>query len=290
MPHVQVGALRLHYVEHGAGDRVVLALHGNLGCWDWLSLVLPLLPNELRVIAAEWRGSGDSDKPEPEPDYSNYAMDVHARDMLGLLDVLDIQRCHLYGHSTGCIIASHLLAMAPQRFGRVLMLDPVTPLGLALAPGQIAVLTQMKADRDLTWAGMASAVPTLFRPETLVAGQSPQFAEATSQAQRALFERVIERTRVLSDGIWFGTPHNLAREWDSGELAKQMPQMQHEHLLLYGKQDYWIPREHVDRMAQALPNCRLEVFPYVGHSMNIEQPLLFARIFSDFLRAPPAAP
>ena len=290
MPHVQVGALRLNYVEHGAGDSVVLAVHGNLGCWDWLSLALPLLPNDLRVIAAEWRGSGDSDKPEPAPDYSNYAMDVHARDMLGLLDALDIRRCHLYGHSTGCIIASHMLAMVPQRFGRVLMLDPVTPLGLALAPGQIAVLTQMKADRDVAYAGMASAVPTLFRPETLVVGQSPQFADATSQAQRALFERVIERTRVLSDGIWFGTPHNLAREWDSGALAAKMPQMVHEHLLLYGKQDYWIPREHVDRMAQALPNCRLEVFPYVGHSMNIEQPLLFARIFSDFLRAAPVAP
>jgi pimeloyl-ACP methyl ester carboxylesterase len=119
----------------------------------------------------------------------------------------------------------------------------------------------------------------------MVAGQMPQYADATSPAQRELFERLIDKTRLLSDGIWFGTPHNLALEWESGELAKKMPLMTHEHLVLYGKLDYWIPREHIDEMAKRLPNCRLEVFPYVGHSMNLEVPLLFARIFTDYFRS-----
>jgi len=287
MAHSKVRArgIDISYVEHGDEDNVVLAIHGNLGCADWLGLVLPLLPPTIRVIATEWRGCGDSDKPEPAKDYSNYSMATHAGDMLGVLDALGIERCHLYGHSTGGIICSHMLARQPERFGKVLMLDPVTPLGLALAPGQIGVLTQMKADRDTAFAGLASAAPTLFRAETLVAGQMPQFADTTSGTQRDLFERLVERTRVLSDGIWFGTPHNLALEWESKALAAQMYKMTHEHLVLYGKLDYWIPREHVDEMAKRLPNCRLEVFPYVGHSMNLEVPLLFARIFADHFRA-----
>jgi pimeloyl-ACP methyl ester carboxylesterase len=249
-----------------------------------MDLVLPLLPCDLRVIVAEWRGCGDSEKPEPESDYSNYSMATHARDMLALLDALAIRRCHLYGHSAGGIICSHMLASEPARFRKVLLLDPVTPLGLALAPEQIEVLTQMKADRDVAFAGLATAVPTLFRPETLVVGQVPQFADTTSTAQRNLFTRLVKRTRVLSDGIWFGTPHNLALEWDAQALAKRMPEMRHGHLVLYGKLDYWIPREHVDEMASRLPNCRVEVFPYVGHSMCVEIPLLLARIFSDFFR------
>jgi pimeloyl-ACP methyl ester carboxylesterase len=285
MPRVKVGELHIRYAEHGSGENAVLAVHGNLGCADWLDLVMPLLPESIRVIAAEWRGCGDSDKPEPAKDYSNYAMDVHARDMLGLVDALDIKQCGLYGHSTGGIIVSHMLTMAPERFGKVLMLDPVSPAGLQLAPGQIGVLTQMKNDRDMAFSGLASAAPTLFRPETMVAGQMPQYADATSPAQRELFERLIDKTRLLSDGIWFGTPHNLALEWESGELAKKMPLMTHEHLVLYGKLDYWIPREHIDEMAKRLPNCRLEVFPYVGHSMNLEVPLLFARIFTDYFRS-----
>ncbi len=285
MPRVKAGDLAINYIEHGAGDNVVLAVHGNLGCADWLGLVLPLLPLTIRVIAAEWRGCGDSDKPEPAKDYANYSMDTHARDMLGLLDALGIGQCHLYGHSTGGIICSHMLAMQPKRFGKVLMLDPVTPLGLQLAPGQIGVLAQMKTDVDVAFAGLASAAPTLFRPETLVVAQMPQFADTAAEQQRALFKLLVERTRVLSDGVWFGTPHNLALEWESKALAAKMPAMTHEHLILYGKLDYWIPREHVDEMSMRLPKCKLEVFPYVGHSMNVEVPLLFARVFADYFRA-----
>ncbi|MBC5784383.1 alpha/beta hydrolase [Ramlibacter sp. USB13] len=284
MARIATDTVTMSCVEHGSGDNVVLAVHGNLGCANWLDLVLPLLPPGLRVIAAEWRGCGDSDKPAPAADHSNYSMAVHARDHLALLDALGIRKCHLYGHSTGGIIASHMLAMAPDRFGKVLLLDPVTPLGLQLAPGQVDVLTAMKNDKDVCFAGLASAAPTLFRPETLAAGQVPQFAGTASAAQRAVFRLLVEKTRLLSDGVWFGTPHNLALEWASGALAEKMPKMLQEHLVLYGAMDWWIPREHMDVMVQKLPKARLELFPSIGHSMNLEQPSLFARIFSDWFR------
>jgi non-heme chloroperoxidase len=282
MPRVKAGNIRINYVEHGTGSNVVLAVHGNLGCADWLSLVLPLLPATIRVIVPEWRGCGDSDKPDPADDYSNYSMATHAGDMLALLKALGIGRCHLYGHSTGGIICSQMLVADPARFDKVLMLDPVTPFGLRLMTDQITTLTHMKADRDAAFAGLATAAPTLFRPETLVVGGEPRFAETTSHVQRRLFKRLVEMTRVLSDGVWFGVPHALGREWDEQSLARHIGEMTHEHLVLYGKLDYWIPREHVERLAQQLPKCRLELFPYVGHSMCIENPLLLARVFADF--------
>ena len=82
MPRIQAGDIELNYIEHGSGDKVVLAVHGNLGCAHWLDLALPLLPANLRIIAAEWRGCGDSDKPEPTADYSNYTMQTHAADQV----------------------------------------------------------------------------------------------------------------------------------------------------------------------------------------------------------------
>lgn len=285
MPRIKAGKIQLSYVEHGGGDNVVLAIHGNLGCAEWLDLVRPLLPANIRVIVADLRGCGDSDKPEPAPDYSNYSMATHSNDMLALLDALRIERCHLYGHSTGAIICSHMLVAQPERFGKVLMLDPVTPRGLQLAPRHIEVLTQMKTDSTAAFAGLATAAPTLFRRETLVGGQTPKFADTAAAAQRNLFTRLVKRTSVLSDGIWFGTPFNLALEWESHALAAAMPKMSHEHLLLYGTLDYWIPREHVEDMARRLPYCSLEVFSYCGHSMNLEMPLLFARVFTDYFHA-----
>jgi pimeloyl-ACP methyl ester carboxylesterase len=289
MPRTKAGNIRINHVEHGTGDNVVLAIHGNLGCADWLNLVLPLVPPDIRVVAAEWRGCGDSDKPEATEDYSNYSMATHAGDMLALLDALGIDRCHLYGHSTGGIICSHMLVAQPARFRKVLMLDPVTPFGLQLGRDQVCTLARMKADRGAAFAGLASAAPTLFRSETLVSADESRFAETTTPAQRRLFRRLVDMTRVLSDGVWFGTPHDLGREWETQRLAQRFGDMTHEHLLLYGKLDYWIPFDHVERMAERLPNARLEVFPFVGHSMCIENPLLLARIFSDFFTVDDAA-
>ncbi len=111
----------------------------------------------------------------------------------------------------------------------------------------------------------------------------PQFADVTSAAQRELFKKIIERTRVLSDGIWFGTPHNLGLEWDSAALAARMPEMTHEHLILFGKMDYWIPRDHMDVMVDKLP-CPSRSVPLRRALDEPEQPLLFARVFGDQFR------
>ncbi|KAA6186665.1 alpha/beta hydrolase [Thiohalocapsa marina] len=284
MPRIRAGNIALNYLEHGGGDSVVLAVHGNLGCAHWLDLAMPLLPLGIRVIASEWRGCGASDKPEPAADFSNYSMATHAADQLALLDALGIESCHLYGHSTGGIIVSYMLTMAPERFRRVLMLDPVSPLGLELHPAQLDALIAMKLERDICFAGLATAAPTLFRPETLGTGQMPVFSESADAAQRALFELLVDKTRLLSDGIWFGTPRNLEQEWRSGDLAGRMPEMTQEHLILYGEQDQWIPSAHMTLMAEHLPNARLERFAGVGHSMNLEQPELFASIFGDYFR------
>ena len=78
MPRVKAGELALNYVEQGSGDNIVLAVHGNLGCADWLDLARPLLPPSLRLIAAEWRGCGESDKPAPAADYGNYVPKGHS--------------------------------------------------------------------------------------------------------------------------------------------------------------------------------------------------------------------
>ncbi|MGH8674310.1 MAG: alpha/beta fold hydrolase [Burkholderiales bacterium] len=293
MPQVRAGDIELAYDERGGGDNAVVFIHGNLGCKDWMDLVWPWLPGSLRVIAIEWRGCGDSDKPAPDPDYGNYSMEQHARDMLAAVRALGIERCHLCGHSTGGIIALHMLGLDPARFAKVLLLDPIGPMGLEFKPEQATVFARMKADRDFAAAVMATAMPTLFRPETLAPGEAPQFAATASEAQRGLFERLIERTRGLSDGIWLGTPHNLTQEWRAAALRARQEQIGHQILVLWGENDFWIPREHMEEMARRIPNCRLEIVPGVGHSMNVEQPEAFARRFTGFFEtagrlAPPA--
>ncbi|MGJ4958702.1 alpha/beta fold hydrolase [Bradyrhizobium sp. HKCCYLRH2015] len=281
MATVQAGDVQLGWREWGQGDVTVVFIHGNLASKDWIELAAPLFPSGLRVIGIDWRGCGESDRPTPAADYSNYSMQQHAMDMLAALDRLEINFCHLATHSTGGIIAARMLLMQPQRFGRVFALDPVTPLGIAFNADQIGLFRSMMASKQLTRTVMATAASSLFVPESLAPGVIPRFRDGLGESQR-LFDRIIEQTFGVSEGVWIGTPVNLTREKESRELERRMPEIRHPHLVLWGECDGWIPPADLRAMAAAMPDCRLVVVPGIGHSMNLELPALYAGYFGGW--------
>ncbi len=271
----------LAWREWGDGPIPVLFIHGNLASKDWIELSARWFPQDLRVIGIDWRGCGDSDKPAPEADFANYSMSQHAADMRAALDALGIGHCHLATHSTGGIIAARMQLAEPDRFGRCLALDPVTPLGLRFDEAGINVFKAMQASRDVTHAVMATAAASLFLAESLVPGGIPRFREGVGEL-RKFYDRIVDQTFAVSEGIWFGTPHNLTQEYESGELAARMSELTHEHLVLWGELDGWIPAADVKRMAAEMPACRLVKVPHIGHSMNLERPELYAGYFGGF--------
>jgi pimeloyl-ACP methyl ester carboxylesterase len=281
MPFVKAGEVNLNYVEHGSGDNIIVFIHGNLACVNWMDLVWSKLPENLHVYGIDWRGCGESDKPETTEDYSNYSMKQHATDMINAINALGIKKCHLANHSTGGIICTNMLLMEPEMFGKVFCLDPVGPMGLDLE-GNVEFFKAMKSSRDVTYAAMATAAPSLFIPESLQPNNMPQFAENTTEEQKKLYELIIDKTMQVSDGIWLGTPVNLTKDYKSGELRAKQPEINHRHLILWGEFDFWIPKADVEEMAEKMPNCELQIISGVGHSLNVEDPERFAKIFTEF--------
>ncbi|MGQ3672959.1 alpha/beta fold hydrolase [Xanthobacter sp. TB0136] len=279
MARIKAGDLSLGWREWGKGDVTVLFIHGNLASKDWLDLASPYFPPDIRTIAVDWRGCGESDRPVADPDYGNYSMQQHAQDMIAALDALGVGFCHLATHSTGGIIAMRMLLMQPERFGRVLHLDPVSPAGIAFGPEQVAVFDAMSHSRDITRTVMAGAASSLFDAASLVPGQMPRFVHPVTDVSRLAFDRFIDQTFGVANGIWLGTPINLDREYKSGELVARMKDIPHEQLILWGQHDGWIQRADLERMAREMPHCRLVTLPCVGHSANIEAPQLYAGYF-----------
>jgi pimeloyl-ACP methyl ester carboxylesterase len=278
MACVRAGEVDLGWCEWGEGETTVVFIHGNLACKEWIALAAPLFPRGLRVLGIDWRGCGESDRPAPASDYANYSMEQHAADMLAALDALEIPFCHLATHSTGGIIAARMLLQQPSRFGRVFALDPVSPLGMAFDAAQIDVFRSMMASRELTEKVMATAAASLFVHETLASNVMPKFREGVG-VLKEYFQRLVEQSFGVSEGIWIGTPVNLTRERASGELMRRMPEITHPHLVLWGEADGWISRGDLKAMAAAMPDCRLIVVPGIGHSMNLERPELYAGYF-----------
>lgn len=287
MARVRAGEVQLGWREWGKGDVTVVFIHGNLASKDWIELASPFFPGGLRVIGIDWRGCGDSDRPPPTKDYANYSMQQHAQDMLSALDALQIPFCHLATHSTGGIIAARMMLMQPQRFGRVFALDPVTPLGISFNTEQIGVFRSMMASRDVTRSVMATAAASLFVPESLAPNMVPRFREGLGNL-KAFFERIMEQTFGVSEGVWIGTPFNLNRERESGELERRMPEIRQPHLVLWGEKDGWIAPADLQAMADAMPDCRLVTVPGIGHSMNLELPALYAGYFGAWFGGVPA--
>jgi pimeloyl-ACP methyl ester carboxylesterase len=105
--------VKIHYVERGAGDAVIL-LHGNGGSiQDWVkSGVLQALSQDFRVIAMDARGHGESDKLH---DPKAYGREM-SLDVLRMMDHLGIRKAHLVGYSMGAQTAAHLVVIKPERF------------------------------------------------------------------------------------------------------------------------------------------------------------------------------
>ena len=87
-PHyVEQDGLRMHYVDEGAGDPVLL-LHGE-PTWAFLyRKMIPTIAGVARVVAPDYFGFGRSDKPTRIEDYS---YDFHYASIERFVDELDLR-------------------------------------------------------------------------------------------------------------------------------------------------------------------------------------------------------
>jgi pimeloyl-ACP methyl ester carboxylesterase len=133
--YVDAGEVRLHAVIGGDGPPVLL-VHGWPETWYAWRLVMPALARDFRVIAADQRGVGLSDKPE-----DGYDTGTQADDMVALMEALGHERFAMYGTDTGMPIAYAVAADHPDRLERLVVSEAViagvTPSPPLLVPAAL---------------------------------------------------------------------------------------------------------------------------------------------------------
>lgn len=105
---------RMRFLEDGRGEPVLL-IHGYTTNTErqWVqSGVFPALAEKYRVISLDARGHGKSAKPH---DRAAYGPEM-GRDLIRLMDHLNIRRAHIAGYSMGAHIVAQLAVMQPDRF------------------------------------------------------------------------------------------------------------------------------------------------------------------------------
>jgi len=99
LARIDIGELTLNVEERGTGPAFIFipGLLGLLNAWDFQ---VAEFSQRYRCISFDHRGAGDSDKPQ-----RGYSTEVIARDVIGLMDKLGIDKAHMAGTSTGgCVL------------------------------------------------------------------------------------------------------------------------------------------------------------------------------------------
>lgn len=112
--------VRIAYEVVGEGDPIVLA-HGFASDrkqnWKNVGWYEELTHSGYRVLAFDFRGHGESDRPHEDRFYGDKMLD----DVLAVMDAEKIERADLMGYSMGDILSVGLLMSHPQRIRRAVL-------------------------------------------------------------------------------------------------------------------------------------------------------------------------
>lgn len=124
---IEVNGLNFHLVDYGGAGQTVFLLHGltaNARYWD---AVAERLVDQYHVVAIDFRGRGDSDKPQN----GYYDQWQYAQDVKDVLDALKVDKVILAGHSMGAQVGVIFANQYPERISRLILVDG----GLSFSPG-----------------------------------------------------------------------------------------------------------------------------------------------------------
>lgn len=252
----QVGSYDINVWSEGSGPPL-LFLHGyerHPGGAGFLRR----LASDHQVIAPEQPGYGSSQGFENVRDILDLVLFYRA-----LIESYGYERIDVIGHSTGGMIAADLAAIAPDRVGRLVLVDAfglwiddqptLDPFGSASQ-----VLKAKWHDAE----ARPQPEPTIFEPD-------PDDPDAG-----ALFEA---QNRATATKLM----------WPIAErgLRRRLQYVTAPTLVVHGRSDGLLPVTYAEELTALIADARLEIIDDAGHYPMIEQEAAFLSVVGDFLGA-----
>jgi pimeloyl-ACP methyl ester carboxylesterase len=261
----EVGGVRLRYVRAGSGPAVLL-LHGFASSIvTWRDVIAPLARAH-DVVALDFPGFGGSEiRPGLPPS-------AYPRLVLGLMDLLAIPRASLVGNSLGGGVAVVVAARNPERVDRLVLIDSV---GFNLAPADRPFLL-----RALGWKPAARLMEALPIRRALVTASLHQ---VFYDDRLVTTERVDEYVAPLLRPGAVAAAQALLASGDDMGVQDLVTRVRVPTLVIWGREDAWVPVAQADRFLAAIPGSRKVVLEGCGHLPQEERPAEVSALLDEFL-------
>jgi len=259
LPFAEIKDLRMHYELDGPPDAPALVLSNSLGTnlsvWD---PQLPVFAKKFRVLRYDSRGHGQTSATQGE-----YSVEMLARDVLHLLDVLNLERVNFCGLSIGGMTGMWLGVNAPQRLQRLVLSNTAPKIGKLDAWNE-----RIRAVREGgTKAVAQQVIERWFTPEF----------RANHPTEVAKTRRMIESTNP--DG--YAGSCAAVRDFDFWEKESAI---RAQTLVITGTHDLAAPPPDAQKLAQQIPGARYIELP-AAHISNVEAASRFTDEVNSFLRS-----
>lgn len=232
---------RVHLLEMGEGEVVILLLHGTgRSVADWQEGLASQLAHKYRVVGFDYYGHGLSDRAHG----GCYGLALWAQQAVDVLDALEIDRVTVVGHSAGGAVAAIFTADHPERVDRTVFIGH----GMAMDPMQMLPLVPGLGEIRMARAALFTDV---FSPEHERRLKAAYSIHGTRAALLTFIRRqyTIDGLRLLT-----GTYEDIDR-----------PVLQ-----VHGTRDASIPIAAARKLGSRIENSQFLSFEGVGHDVHVE--------------------
>lgn len=259
MATFQTDGTNIYYEERGEGPALVL-LHGlGSSTMDW-EYQYGHFEKDYRIIAPDFRGFGQSDKPD-----GPYLVAQQADDIRALLDHLDIEHAAVVGFSMGGAVAFEFAATHPQRVQRLIIVNSSPSFVPDHWRKHLEVFVRKTVIRVLGIPQLAALIAKRLFPD---------------EGQAELRAMTIERYGANNKQAYLHAINGLV-VWQLSE--QQLAQVSMPTLVVAAEHDY-TPFSEKQAYCAKLPNATLSLVHDSRHATPIDQAEKFNQLVTEFLR------
>jgi 3-oxoadipate enol-lactonase len=259
MPMIDTGGATINVEIEGRADAPVLMLSNSIGTdlhmWD---AQVPEFARHYRLVRYDRRGHGKSSTPK-----GPYSMEQLGRDVLAVIDALEIKTMNWCGLSMGGMVGQWLGANAPDRIEKLILSNTTD-----YYPDKTPWNDRIKFIREKGLAALADA------------NMARWFTQAwrdKNPGELARFTRMF----LANDPEGYIACGFAVRDMDHRAL---LPRITRPTLIIAGREDIATTPAMAESMSQRIPGAKLAMVEG-AHIANAESVPAYARTVLDFLRS-----